>query len=314
MRARVLLTGGGGAGSEAIWRLLQGKYELHFADADLEAIDPVIAASHRHRIPLAGDPEFFAALQRLCKELRIDLLVPGVDEELLIIGSRREDLAPAKVMLPQANYVGTMLDKLAMIEALTDVSIPVPKTHKGIVSEKELAFPCILKPRTGRGSRNVVVVNTPLEAERYVERWGGLADDFILQEQLPGIEYTVQMVADAAGELQTVVPVRVHLKKGITIRAIVDLDPVVIGTCRSIHAALPASGCYNIQLILTEDGRALPFEINPRVSTTFCLVVAAGIDPYGSYLGRSSHMNPAKKISQMSLSRHWKNVFLEGSE
>jgi carbamoyl-phosphate synthase large subunit len=42
---RILFTGGGGAGSEALWRLLHGKHELYFADARPEAIAPVIPAS-----------------------------------------------------------------------------------------------------------------------------------------------------------------------------------------------------------------------------------------------------------------------------
>ena len=35
---KILFTGGGGTGNEAIYRLLSSKYEVNFADADLKAI------------------------------------------------------------------------------------------------------------------------------------------------------------------------------------------------------------------------------------------------------------------------------------
>ena len=61
---RLLFTGGGGAGIEAQWRLLQDKYELHFADADAAAIDPRIPAARRHAIPLAQRAGFRRAFRR----------------------------------------------------------------------------------------------------------------------------------------------------------------------------------------------------------------------------------------------------------
>ena len=47
---RVLFTGGGGAGTSALWSLLDGRYEIHAADADPARISPIIprdrASSH----------------------------------------------------------------------------------------------------------------------------------------------------------------------------------------------------------------------------------------------------------------------------
>ena len=36
--------------------------------------------------------------------------------------------------------------------------------------------------------------------------------------------------------------------------------------------------------MLTNEGLVLPFEINPRISTTFCLAMAAGLDPIEAFL------------------------------
>jgi len=54
-------------------------------------------------------------------------------------------------------------------------------------------------------------------------------------------------------------------------------------------------------------GEVFPFEINPRVSTTLCLVVAAGVDPIAAYLGQTSKKMPLRFAEGLSLRRHWKN-------
>ena len=109
------------------------------------------------------------------------------------------------------------------------------------------------------------------------------------------------------GRLRAVVPVKVDSKRGITIRAETCADAKVIEVCIAIHAAVPAAGCYNIQLIKTETGEVLPFEINPRVSTTLCLVVAAGVDPIAIYLGQSPKEMLLPFAEGVRLRRHWKN-------
>ncbi|MEC8019005.1 MAG: ATP-dependent carboxylate-amine ligase, partial [Actinomycetota bacterium] len=82
---RVLFTGGGGAGTSALWSLLDGRYEIHAADADPTRISPIIPRDRAHHIPMGSDPKFLASLRELCARIEIDVLVPGVDEELLPI-------------------------------------------------------------------------------------------------------------------------------------------------------------------------------------------------------------------------------------
>ena len=56
---KILFTSGGSAGMEALWRLYDGVYEVHFADAILDAINPVVPAKNRHKISFGfpRDPE-----------------------------------------------------------------------------------------------------------------------------------------------------------------------------------------------------------------------------------------------------------------
>lgn len=309
MVTRLLLTGGGGAGNEAIWRLLRHSYELHFADADMSAIDPSIPNERCHSIPFATDETFLSKTAELCQGLDIDLLVPGVDEELPVLAHNARRLKPTKLLLPSASYVDTMLDKQKMAVALAERGILVPSTQSLLGNLDQVHFPCICKPRSGRGSRGVSTLKDRRDAERLIEAMGVVAVDMIVQNKIEGTEYTVQMVADADGTIRKIVPVKVDVKRGITLRATIDAEPDVLAACRAIHAAIPARGCYNIQLMLTPGGSAIPFEINPRVSTTLCLVLAAGIDPFAIFLEGADATTLAQEPRKLSLRRHWHNHF-----
>jgi carbamoyl-phosphate synthase large subunit len=310
----VLFTGGGGAGNEALFRLLGERYVLHFGDADIAAIDPIIPKERRHALPWASDPDFVDMMAELCRRLDIDLLIPGVDEELLALARNAEVLAPTRLLLPDEKYVATMIDKLHMVDALAARKIPVPLSHTLADDFREISYPCISKPRRGRGSRDVRVLASPDEAVSLKEKLGSLASEMLVQEKIEGIEYTVQMVADSRGHLCAIVPVRVGVKRGITLRAETEAEPRVMAACRAVHQALPTGGCYNIQLILTPEGRVFPFEINPRVSTTLCLVVAAGIDPISIFLGDAGRVELLPFVAGMQLQRHWSNHFLKGKD
>ena len=304
---KLLFTGGGGAGNEAIYRLLSDRYECHFADADPSAIDDAIPADKRHAIPLAQDAGFAKMVASLCCALGVDLLVPGVDEELPKMASIARSVPAMKILAPDSVFIAQMSDKLSMIRALDAAGLPAPWTFQA--NERALVrFPAIAKPRNGRGSRGVRVVASEAELDAYLLLEGLEADNILLQELGYGTEYTVQMIADFHGVLRAVVPVEVEIKRGITLRAKTVENSMVDDACRAIHAAYPTGGCYNIQLILSNDGKILPFEINPRISTTFCLSVAAGVDPIAISLGLGPNISETVAFrAGVTLRRHWRN-------
>jgi len=309
---RVLLTGGGGAGNEALWRLLGGQYELHFADADGDAFDPSIDKDRCHVVPAAADAAFVDGMRSLCRSLDVALLVPGVDEELLPLARAEAKIAPTRLLLPHADYVAVMLDKLESMRQLAHAGISVPRTESLDAVSGKIPYPCIAKPRRGRGSRGVRIVNNAEEASALQRFLGQVQEQFILQERMSGTEFTVLMAANEKRELAAVVPVEVDLKRGITLRARTVADPIVIEACTAIHNALPAAGCYNIQLVLSGDGAARPFEINPRVSTTCCLSVAAGIDPIAVFSANVIQSQHLRFRPGVELRRHWKNHISTG--
>ncbi len=311
----LLFTGGGGAASEALFRLLRSRHEVHFADADADAKPAGVPAAYWHSVPLASSSAFVERLTQLCAELAVDLLVPGVDEELLEIAKARATVA-AVVLLPPEAFVRTHLDKLESSHALRRAGLPAPDTEMA-AARKQVSFPCVVKPRRGRGSRDVAVVWTEEELQAHLVHCRRPAEDFVVQQYLEGQEYTVTMVADHTGALRAVVPVRVARKRGITLRAVTDHDDAVINACMSIHAAFPVSGCFNIQMVKTHNDAVQPFEINPRISTTTCLALAAGVSFVDLYLGGLAPFADARGLAifrdHVQLKRSWTNEFLDAA-
>jgi len=305
---RILFTGGGGVGSEAIYRLLHKQYTLYFADADPLSISTVIPTKYRHYIPMANDKNFVSAISKLCDKLSIDLLVPGVDEELLKV-SRLDNI---KSLLPQYKYIKIMLDKFQCAKALEMQGLDYPLTEiASNIDEKsnKITYPCIVKPRSGRGSRNVNIIHSYKQLQAYLTLTEIKSSEVVVQELLVGQEYTVLMSADQDMNLKAIVPVKVDMKRGITIRAQSHMSDIVINKCHAVHDAIPARGCYNIQLIHTNDGRVVPFEINPRVSTTFCLGIASGVNPINNFSDSRSTSKLQGFKNNVKLQRTWVNNF-----
>ena len=215
---KILFTGGGGAGSEAIYRILKDFYDVYFADADINAINPLIPLKRRHSIPMANNPKFLEGVKKICDQLSIDLLIPGVDEELALLG----ELDSVNIMLPDADYVNTMLDKFKSSQVLSGLGLDAPVTT--LISDYKnnnwTYFPCIAKPVSGRGSRDVYIIESAKQISAYLSLTGISEYKAVLQEKIVGIEYTVLVAADSKANLHAVVPVKIKSKKGITISAI----------------------------------------------------------------------------------------------
>lgn len=199
-----------------------------------------------------------------------------------------------------------MLDKLETVQALASSGLDHPWTTT-LESPAEDPYPCLTKPRSGLGSRGVRVLKSQEQAEAYTLLSEASPWELVAQELLEGQEYTVQMIADRSRRLHAVVAVKVDLKRGVTIRASIELDEVVIETCRATHEAIPTSGCYNIQLMRSNAGRITPFEINPRVSTTFCMSVAAGLDSLRFYLEDAPPNGLVPVEDGLRLNQFWRN-------
>ena len=207
---------------------------------------------------------------------RIDLLVPTVDCELEPIAraAARFEAAGIRLLLPPAPVLEVTLDKLALASAVADV-VRVPRTESATTADpSSWNYPVIVKPRRGSGSRDVAVVDT---ADELAAR--GLGDDMLVQELLPGEEYSVDVLADASGTVVAAVPrVRQRVDSGVSVAGYTVLDAELEGFAVAVVEALGLPFVSNVQIRRDQEGRPALLEINPRVPGSLALTVAAGVD------------------------------------
>lgn len=303
-KRKILFTGGGGAAAESIQEQWGNRYDLYFGDADPHRFSPKIPEDHRQVIPFADDPGFEAGLLSVCHGRAIDLIVPGVDEELLPLARKHGAPGWPRILLPDERFVGLMLDKLACAQALDAAGLRLPRTLP-LERAGEIGFPLIAKPRSGRGSRGVLRLDRPEQVGAYLALNSGPPANYIAQELILGDEFTVFVAADGGGAPNAIIPVYVQEKRGITLRAEVRNVPEILRYAQAFQACFRPSGCYNIQCVLTADGLVLPFEVNPRISTTFVLAIATGFDPIPSAMGEGPEGPTFVPDGGWSLQRTW---------
>lgn len=305
---RVLITGGGGPGSELLWKLWEKEHTIYFADQDISRIHPGIPLQQRVQVSPGIDSLFVSQLVAASKELAIDIIISQVDEELVSLAEHTKELAPTIFVSPQTSFIEIFLDKFQAGISLASKGIPEPETSLLNSGSRFGSGPILVKPRFGRGSRDIFTARSEPEFEKLKEYLLIRKEDFICQSLKSGIEYSVQMMANSLGELKAIIPVRINAKRGSTTSGKVDNSTQVISTCQNLHSKYLPTGTYNIQLILDEiDGIAYTFEVNPRVSTTMCLGLFGGEDPIKNFFDLESKNSLRLVDNGLELQRYWIN-------
>jgi carbamoyl-phosphate synthase large subunit len=279
----VLVTGAGGPAGVAVIRALRGAGRRVFAvDADSSAVGFRLADEFAC-VPRADDPTFVESLVKAATRSGAGALIPTVAEELTALHAAAGQLGDAGVAtwLPHPWSVEHCVDKLLFYQLMTKYGVPVPVTAQR--TSRGVPGPWIVKPRFGRGSRDVYDV---ADAEDLTYALCHTPKPLI-QTKLAGQEFTVDTLSDDDGQLYGAVPRwRVETKAGISTKGLTFDHPELVEKVAALLAVLRLAGPACVQGFLTEDGELGFTEVNPRFSGGLPLSLAAGADLVGQYLNR----------------------------
>ena len=276
---RVLVTGAGGPSGISILRALEDTpLELRAGDIDPFAAGLyLVDATRRAILPRGDDPRFADDLLARCRREEIDVLVPTVDSELLPLARRRAEFADAGVTLVLASEatLAVCLDKWALAERCHGrVRGPATVVVDAAFDPAAIALPVIVKPRSGSGSRGIRLLERRAELEA-LERDGTL----LVQEHLPGPEYSLDVLARADGHVAAVVPrERLKVDSGIAVTGRTLRDAALDRFAREVAEAIELTSVANVQVKLAADDEPALLEVNARFPGTMPLTVAAGVD------------------------------------
>jgi carbamoyl-phosphate synthase large subunit len=277
---RVLVTGAGGPAAISVMKSLGADPSVSLIAADM---DPwasglyLVGPEARTLIPAGLAPGFAQAVLARCVAMGVDVLIPTVDAELRPLGRARTDFARAgiEILLAPDDALDATLDKLVLAQRCAG-TVRVPRTERldQVADRASWDYPVIVKPRTGSGSRDISLIDT-------AEALGALepTDEFLVQEYLPGEEYSVDVLADAEGHVVASVPrVRERVDSGVSVAGRTMHDAELERMGAAVAAATGLTYIANVQFRRDAAGRPALLEVNPRVPGALPLTVASGVD------------------------------------
>jgi carbamoyl-phosphate synthase large subunit len=247
---------------------------------DITSTSPAFhAADEGVLVPRAEAPEYISALLEIVRERRIGLLVPLTDLDLRVLSKEqsRFDELGCTVMIGTEESVAICRDKSLTNSLLGEIGLATVETFSLEAFRDHPFYPCFAKPVRGSAGVGSSVIRDELELNAHVETYGR---KIIVQEYLPGREFTIDVYRDRAGEVRCVVPrqrllVRSgEVEKGITVRS----EELTSLTLRLAAALEGLWGVFCCQCRWTEGTEPHFFEINPRFGGGAPLSIAAGAD------------------------------------
>lgn len=314
---RILITGAGGAAAISVWKSLSAEHELYMADMDPLATGLYLVPPERRLIIPRGDsPDLVPALHRACDAWRIEALLPTVDAELMPVATDRDRFEAAGVAVPISplECLRICRDKQLLMEAV-EGQVPIPSNEPLTrqVADRVEAFPRFAKPRLGAGSRGVAKIGNRQDLEQQP-----MDGSVLLQEYLPGEEYSVDIYVRGDGRVIAAVPrARMKVDSGIAIASrTVDIPEVIQSAIRTAEI-IGIRGIANVQFKRAADGVFKLLEVNPRYPGTLPLTTAAGIDMpklmVDELMGKPvpDRLMPFKELMVV---RYWTEHFFDAAE
>jgi carbamoyl-phosphate synthase large subunit len=226
--------------------------------------------------PYADDANFVKWIIDICFKYGVDIIYTGVEEILSVLSVNRlciEKDTKAILAIPRAEVLEICLSKLRTVTWLRENKFNYPKFS--ITSNKseliqfftEVGTDCILKPITGKGSKNLQRIRSKDDIMKIEEESLSLliAQEYVGQESE---EFTVGCYQTQSGEVVTPIILRRTLNNGNTETAELVRNLKIESYCIDITRTLKPFGPMNIQLRLNENNEPVCFEINPRFSGT----------------------------------------------
>jgi carbamoyl-phosphate synthase large subunit len=272
------VTGVGGPAGVAVLRSLLRRpdVEVYAGDMDGWASGLYLVPAERRRILEPGlSPTFVDGIRALAETDRLDVVISTVDVELPPLAARRGDLGGAVLAAPPLATLEVALDKWELARRCAPLlRVPVTRLLNADGIALNWTFPVIVKPRRGAGSRGVRLVPDRLSLEAMEPD-----EALIIQEHLPGDEFSVDVLADGDGTVVAAVPrTRTRVDSGVSIAGRTVHEEALESTAAAVARAIGLRGVANVQLRRDTEGVPALLEVNPRFPGALPLTIAAGVD------------------------------------
>jgi carbamoyl-phosphate synthase large subunit len=257
--------------------------------------------------PAVVDPNYIDCLLEICKKENVDVIFPGISDELLPLCNRKAEFEAigTKVSVSNARSIEVCTNKRMFYDFLAESGIKTPEYRKVTTLEefdtavRELGYPekkVCMKAVVSSGSRGVRIIDaTRSRAEilfgekpnslftTYEDLRSILAEvdsfpEMMAMEYIPGREYSIDLVADNGKVLYICGRNSDVVNASIPMEGSLCKDEEAYALCEKIASLLKIDGNADFDFKYDAEGHAVLMEINPRQAATMAVFRAGGVN------------------------------------
>jgi len=225
-------------------------------------------------VPRIADPVYVPTLARLRDEHDVRLVVPLNDLDFPVLARERDQLAPALVLLPDAEASARMSDKLEAHHFFVANGIQSPRSWAPEDVPEDARYPVLVKAREGFGSRNIHRAADREQLAFFLEYTN--VPSFV-QEVCLGEEFSIDVFCDMDARCLNAIPRTMLLSKGgESIKGASIQDRELIEHGARVAEIVGVKGPANVQCFREPDGSLPITDVNTRFGGGFPVPLAAG--------------------------------------
>lgn len=307
---KVILTAAGSPSSPGLISCLKnnGERKISVIGVDMKA-DATIhqMADKVYLVPAASDPGYVDALLDVCKKEQVDVLIPGISQELPKLQARRQEFEAVGTKVSVSDGEGLLIanDKIKLYQYMKAHGYKIPQFSVATSFEefeaacKEIGFPqkaiCV-KMRDGSGSRGIRIIDpkksrydifagekpnsffTTYEDMVSILKEAETFPDLLVMDYLPGMEYSVDLLAEG-GQTKYIVGRESNIiSASIPQEATLAYNEEAYEISKQIVQDLKLDGNIDLDFKFDADGHPQLMEINPRLAATLSVIAAGGVN------------------------------------
>lgn len=255
------------------------------------------------KAPLTSAPEYTDWLLHLTESNKVDLIIPGIEQDLHFLSDHRNlfENKKTKLAINNKDLVDITKDKWQFYQSCKmhhpEVCIPTYDTGTFAELAKKLTLPFIVKPKKSYASKGLIRISN----EDDLDVAGSFLGKKLIAQPIIGSndnEYTVATFCSTPGECTASIILRRTLAKdGSTSHAYTYDDPELTEIIHRLCKTYMSIGPANMQFRKDEEGWKI-LEINPRVSSSTSIRLAFGYNESAMCI---QHFLDGNRVSQPTL-------------
>lgn len=249
---------------------------LKLYGADMAGTAPALTyCDYTRKVCSMRDPQYIQQLVDICISDKINLIMPTIDTDLLVLSQNVDKFEEigVKVLISNQDKILICRDKNNTGEFFESCGLKAPRTYNDY-REYSGPYPCFIKPKDGSSSINAFKVEDKEELEVYANQ----IDDYIIQPFIEGREFTIDIFCDFGGNPIYITPrERVQVRAGEVLKTQINMDETMIEESKKLIRSFKPCGPMTVQLIQDRNsGDNYYIEINPRYGGGAPLSMKAG--------------------------------------